>query len=607
MCGISGIYNFKSSPVNRQLLSEITDVIKHRGPDGFGYWFNSRQDIGFGHRRLSIIDLTEAGKQPMTYMGLTITFNGEVYNYIEIRNELKGKGYEFKTESDTEVLLAAYHYKGKHCLNDIDGMFAFAIWDENKNELFCARDRFGEKPFYYYLDDKRLIFGSEIKQLFASGINREADPEMLHKYCSEDSFSDSNNLYRTFYKNISQLPPSHYLLIKSDKTIVYQKYWEINYKQQNSKLTFNQAVENFEQLFNESIKRRMRSDVPIGTSLSGGLDSTSIVAEICRQNQDVKLNTFTASFPNFEKDETKFIKIFKEHHANVNDYYALPTADELTRDLDNLFYHQDEPIGSTSIYAQYRVMKLANEHGITVLLDGQGADEFIGGYNQYWPVRLREMFIANDKNYLSEKKNIKELIGFEQNINHQLAFMLKHPQTHETISRLKNLLVKRKTPLLVQPLKADFYLLKNINFKTSVNWSNLNSVLNHSVFYDGLQSLLRYADRNSMAHSREIRLPFLYHKLVEFVFSLPSQFKMHNGWSKIILRQSQNDKLPSEICWRKEKVGYATPQREWLKNDQIMEMEIDQRSKLERLNLFDINYLQKADTWKILNLYQLLK
>ncbi len=607
MCGIAGIYKLDGSSIDDRTLHQMTDVISYRGPDGFGYWFNEDHAVGFGHRRLSILDLSEAGRQPMHYMGLTITFNGEIYNYIELRKELQDKGYVFKTNTDTEVLLAAYHHKGKECLKDLDGMFSFAIWDEARKELFAARDRFGEKPFYYHAGAEQFVFGSEIKQIVSAGVPKEVNPAMLYQYSLNDSLSLPSDIKQTFYKNIFQLPHAHYLLLKSDGKILIDNYWKIDHERMNNTISLEDAADTFNALLSESISRRLRSDVPVGTSLSGGLDSTTIAGFICRSNENIKLHTFTVSFKDFEKDETKFIKIIKDRYPNIDDRYVSPTAEDLIKDLDDLLYHQDEPIASTSMYAQYRVMKLARENNVTVLLDGQGSDEFMAGYNQYWPVRLREMFIKGDKDYAREKKAVKELLGFEQHIGGNLAFMLKYPRMHKNLAGLKKMLTGSAAPESYNPLNAEYFKPEERKNEPPVNWSDLNSVLNNSMTRDGLQNLLRYADRNSMAHSREVRLPFLYHKLVEFVFTLPSHYKMNDGWSKLLLRKAQDPYLPAEICWRKEKVGYETPQKAWMSQPALIQMQAERRQVLKDLKLFDPKFIDSTDDWKILNLYQLVK
>lgn len=607
MCGIAGIYKLNGSSVDDATLHRMTDIISYRGPDGFGYWYNKDHTVGFGHRRLSILDLSEAGRQPMEYMGLTISFNGEIYNYIELRKELQDKGYVFKTNTDTEVLLAAYHHKGKDCLKDLDGMFSFAIWDEARKELFAARDRFGEKPFYYHAGSGQFVFGSEIKQIISAGISKEVNPTMLYQYCINDSLSVSSDLKQTFYKTIFQLPHAHYLLVNNEGKIVIENYWKINHERINHTISLEDAAGTFNTLLSESIERRLRSDVPVGTSLSGGLDSTTIAGFICRSDKNLKLNTFTVSFKDFEKDETKYIKIFKDRYPNIDDRYVSPTAEDLIRDLDDLLFHQDEPIISTSMYAQYRVMKLAKENNVTVLLDGQGSDEFMGGYNQYWPVRLREMFIKGDRNYAAEKQAIKELLGFEQNIGGNLALMLKYPHLHKNLAGLKKALGRRTVTESYNPLNPGYFKPGETKTASSVDWSDLNSVLNNAITSDGLQNLLRFADRNSMAHSREVRLPFLYHKLVEFVFTLPSHYKMNEGWSKLLLRKAQDTYLPPAICWRREKVGYETPQSVWMSRPALVQKQAEERLMLKDLKLFDQKFIDSVDSWKILNLYQLVK
>jgi asparagine synthase (glutamine-hydrolysing) len=607
MCGISGIYKLNGSSVDPMQLRSMTDRIQHRGPDGFGYWYDPDNNICLGHRRLAILDLTENGRQPMEFLGLTITFNGEIYNYLELKEYLGYQGYQFKTNTDTEVLLALYHYLGKDCVNELDGMFSFAIWDSSKRELFCARDRFGEKPFYFTSDTTSFTFASEIKQFFELGVSREINREVLYRYCTHDTLNNPTNMWDTFFKNIKQLPPGHSVTVKRDGSMKIDKYWDLDYQNQaNQNLSLGEAAEQFNELLRISVTRRLRSDVTVGTSLSGGLDSTSIAGQICRLDGVYGLNTFTASFPGYEKDETQFIGLFKKRYPGISDHYVTPTPDELYSDLNKLFFHQDEPIGSTSIYAQYRVMQLAKQQNVTVLLDGQGADEYLGGYNQCWPVRLRELYRRNRQQYRSEKKKLKELLGFEQKIGINLAVMLLYPAFHSKLSKIWKLLHKKQLAEINPPLKSDFFNGSDI-LTSDVNWSDLNHVLYHSLLHSGLQDLLRFADRNSMAHSREVRLPFLYHKLVEFSFSLPSSLKMNDGWSKLVLRSSQDKFLPTEICWRKEKIGFATPQATWLSSKVIQPVISEARRKVEQSKIFNERFLETASPWKLINLSYLVK
>lgn len=276
MCGIAGIISFKES-VDLQRLKRMTDVIVHRGPDGEGHWLNNTNKVGFGHRRLSIIDLSDNAKQPMHYADgrYTITFNGEIYNYIEIRKELLSKGYKFYSESDTEILMALYDLKREDCLQDLDGMFAFSIWDNKEQSLFCARDRFGEKPFYYYRNDNEFVFASEIKQFFAAGIQKEINPQVVFYYMNYNIEGNPYHPEQTFFRNIDQLMPASYLILRNNGMMM-KKYWDLDAKEV-SKLSFSDSVEKFTELFNTSLKRRMRSDVPVGSCLSGGLDRKSVV------------------------------------------------------------------------------------------------------------------------------------------------------------------------------------------------------------------------------------------------------------------------------------------------------------------------------------------
>lgn len=556
MCGIAGIYNLNQSQVSLTNLKKMTDVITHRGPDGEGHWLNSNGTLGFGHRRLSIIDLTENGKQPMHYADgrYTITFNGEIYNYIELKNELKLKGYQFVSDTDTEVLLALYDLKKEACLQDLDGMFSFAIWDEKLQTLFCARDRFGEKPFHYFKNDNEFVFASEIKQFWELGIDKKINQEKLLTYAKTGALENSNQITETFYQSIEKLDAAHYLMINADKKISIQKYWDIQTHLKPFEGTIEQAAELFLQLFTDSIRLRLRSDVAVGSSLSGGLDSSSIVMLIdALKGNEINQNTFSARFKNFSKDEGEHIEEVVKACKNVNVHYTWPDKDFFEESFEKVTYHQDEPFGSASIVAQYSVMELAKKNNVTVLLDGQGADEYLAGYLPYYHTYLSQLFYSNSKLYKSEVS--------AYNSFHQLSSPYIDISKTET-KRMKIGRMRRKI------------LQQNLPYKNA-----LQSVLKENTTVNGLKELLRYADRNSMAHSREVRLPFLSHKLVEFVFSLPDEFKLNSGWTKFVLRKSMDKILPQSICWRVDKIGYEPPQHLWIKSDKFNQ-EIQQASKM---------------------------
>ena len=545
MCGIAGIVAF-NGVVESEKLKAMTDIIVHRGPDGEGQWLNGAHNVGFGHRRLSIIDLSENGKQPMHYANgrYTITFNGEIYNYIELREKLKHRGYRFVSGSDTEVLLAMYDLKKETCLEDLDGMFAFAIWDEREQTLFCARDRFGEKPFHYYIDKHQFVFASEIKQFWAYGISKKTTEKRLRAFINNGEVDDSNEEESTFYETIKRLDAATYMVVTKDKKPVKQKYWSVEVEQ-SFKGNLRSASDQFLELLTDSVKMRLRSDVPVGSSLSGGLDSSSIVMLIDRlKGESVIQNTFSARFKNFAKDEGKYIEEVVKACCAINAQYTWPDEDYFLSVFDQVTYHQDEPYGSGSIVAQYAVMQLAKERNVTVLLDGQGADEYLAGYHSQYYTYLGQLFYNDRKKYNREYGSYSNL----QNLNQPIEDFRSKESLRQQLGRHKRLLLGQS-----MPVPANALALK----------------LKFDLQTDGLKTLLRYADRNSMAHSREVRLPFLSHKLVEFVFSLPDDFKLKEGWSKYVLRNSMQGILPRDICWRTDKIGFEPPQNNWMNSGKV--------------------------------------
>ncbi|HSU28733.1 MAG TPA: asparagine synthase (glutamine-hydrolyzing) [Chitinophagaceae bacterium] len=593
MCGIAGIISAASSALqgDRHItlqirLKAMTDAISHRGPDGEGIWINTDGRAGFGHRRLSIIDLSAAAAQPMHYpfstgsditSRYTIIHNGEIYNYRELRDELSREKYVFRTQSDTEVMLAAYDYWQEDCLDQFEGMFAFAIWDEQEKEFFAARDRFGEKPFFYHYDGSGLVFGSEMKAIWAAGVSKTPNLKMLFNFITLGYVDNPGKPGEVFFENIHKLPPASFLKYRPGKEEpVIEKYWDLDPSLQDKKTDEAAAIEKFNSLLKESINKRLRSDVLTGTSLSGGLDSSSIAAishELKASNQSHK--SFTAIFPGFEKDESLFADQVARSLGLAS--YTVPvSAEGLARDWDQLVYHQEEPFSSASIYAQYKVFELAHQNGVKVLLDGQGADETLAGYHQYYKWYWQELFhqrklFRSGEIKAARKNGVNEGFG-PRNIVASLFPDLA------TVVLERQYLVKalRQDDLnrdFVKGQSKDAYYSRPAHF-------NLNGALFFNTFVHGLEELLRYADRNSMAHGRECRLPFLDHSLVEFVFSLPSHFKIRQGWTKWILRETMKGRLPDTIAWRKEKIGFEPPQQEWMNHKDIRERVQEARRKL---------------------------
>jgi asparagine synthase (glutamine-hydrolysing) len=583
MCGIAGIISLDPSFVSAGRIKKMTDALVHRGPDAEGYWVNSV--VALGSRRLSIIDLSNAGNQPMHYLDrYIIIHNGEIYNYPELKEELQKKDYSFFSRTDTEVIAAAYDCWGEECVDHFDGMFAFAIWDEKEKELFAARDRFGEKPFFYFTDKEQFIFASEMKALWAAGIDRKVNLKLLFNYLTIGYVDNPNIPEETFFENIFKLPAASCLqlsLKESSGTTpslqpLITNYWDLEIENENKKITDAEAIEKFGSLFQQSVKRRLRSDVPVGTSLSGGLDSSSIISTLHTLTiHNSQLTAFSSIFPGFEKDESEFAELVADTYS-LKHLTTTPDVISLQNDLEKLFYYQEEPFGSASIYAQYKVYELARQHGIKVLLDGQGADETLAGYHKYYKWYWQELFKKRELSSSHELQAAKEL-GITESFGWKNRVAALFPEFATIFLERQYLL----NALRHEDLTKDFTRLQSKEaYYITPEIFTLNGVLYFNTCMHGLEELLRYADRNSMAHSREVRLPFLNHELVEFVFSLPANFKIRKGWTKWLLRETMKDKLPAEIIWRKDKTGFEPPQQLWMQNNNVQKLITEAKQKL---------------------------
>jgi asparagine synthase (glutamine-hydrolysing) len=623
MCGIVGIFDLNNTFLDVDLLAKMTNAIRHRGPDGEGYllantvgksyelaggqdtsdaiWashypFSPKKKIGdvisqagnfnmaFGHRRLSIIDLSPASHQPMCNENGTIwiVYEGEIYNYVELREELRNKGYRFRTHGDTEVILYAYEEWGYSCLNKFNGMWAFALWDSCRGRIFCARDRFGIKPFYYYIDGKLFAFASEIKALLEHPqVKRQLNEEAVYNYLMWGFVDHSAD---TFFSGIRQLASGHYLLLDRLGGISIEKWWHLDVHhglEDISEIGVSDVAGKLASLLEDSVRIRLRSDVPIGACLSGGLDSSSIVClanklmfndgAIARKIVGDRQRTFSSCHNDQRVDERKFIEaVIQRTGAEKN--YVFPDGTEMWEELPEMVRHLEEPFGGTSFYAQWCVIKKAKERGIKVLLDGGGGDELLAGYHSYYGTFLLNLFLAGKlARCLSEANKIAGLIG--------LANMLSITGMVAATS------IYRSLPLQLQiagsRLHADLrgtHMHRYINqsfskkfFRESVlhlrdltgSYMNLQERLSLDV-YARLGGDLRYQDRASTAFAVEVRVPFLDYRLVEFVFSLPASYKIHGGWTKWILREAMKGIIPEEIRLRQDKLGFPTPERQWL-------------------------------------------
>jgi len=598
MCGIAGIISSHANSVQLQQLQTMATALAHRGPDGEQCWIHSQGNLGFAHRRLAIIDLSEHAAQPFHYLHYTLIYNGEIYNYQELKIQLQQQGYHFTSTSDTEVIPAAFDYWGAGFLKHLDGMFAFALWDEKKQQLLIARDRFGEKPLYYWADYQQrgrfeqFIFASEMKALWAAGVKKAVSGTMMLNYLTLGYVSDPTRKTATFYQDILSLPPGHFLTVQPSLGKVQMTRWyhpEKAIRETCFNGTEAAAIDRFTQLFHTSVQRRLRSDVAVGSSLSGGIDSASIAAMITKINKSPhSFETFSAVFPGYAKDESSYIATTAEH-LGLTSHTITPTANDLEQHWQQFIDHQEEPLQSSSVFTQYMVYHLAKEKGIKVLLDGQGADEILGGYTRYMHWYLQQLIRTDASAFMKERKLLTQhqfLDGWGWR-HYAAAFF-----PEKTAGQLQK---KAQQQQERHPFIDKEFLSKFQNPSTLIKpvVKQLEDILFYNSFNTGLQELLRYADRNSMAHSREVRLPFLFHELVEFVFALPSSLKVKEGFTKWILRKTAAPLLPETIVWRNGKTGYEPPQEQWMQSSFLQELVREAKVKLTDARVLDKEVIKK--------------
>lgn len=584
MCGIAGIIgpSALSSQASQERLKAMTDSLRHRGPDGEGRHLETTGSacVALGHRRLSIIDPTPASAQPLSFLDrYVISHNGEIYNAPQLRAGFERKGLSFRSRGDAEVIAAAYHLRREACAEDFDGMFAFALWDREEETLFCARDRFGEKPFHYHYDEEKglLSFASEMKALWAGGIPRIPKPHAFLHFLTLGITEHPGIPELTFYDGILRLPPAHYLHFHpASKQLTISRYWDLD-KLSCVNIDPTEAVRQFSKLFEDSLASRLQADVRIGLTLSGGIDSGAIASGCFGKVTD----SVSAVFPGFIRDESKSIARMAAL-AGLQSHLVEPNATMLEDGMDTLAYHQEEPFGSSGILAQFAVHQLAADQGIRVLLDGQGADETLGGYDRYAQWYLHE--VIRNKGWRQASVEAKALAanGFlpEWGRRHHLAAYAPG---------LTSALLERKTHRLHAGLSEindqfrDAYSGAGFIQKPLVD--RLNDILYADTLGGPLQTLLRYADRNAMAHSIESRFPFLQHELVEFIFSLPPSLKFREGFSKWILRENCRSRVPEDITWPHGKTGFEPPQSVWMKNKNLQRSIRAAQEKLTDLNI----------------------
>ena len=586
MCGIGGIINKNNKSVEELLIHQMTDIIAHRGPDSSGSYLY--KNIAFGHRRLSILDLSSSGHQPMKYLDdLVITYNGEIYNFIEIREELIQKGYIFDSNSDTEVILKAYHYWGKTCVNYFNGMWSFSILDIKQKIVFCSRDRFGVKPFYYIENNDLFSFGSEISQLLPFLPNRILNKKVALDYLISGIEECSNE---TFFKDIYLLKGGHNLVFDlQTNSYEIERYYNLKLSDQK-----NTSVDDYIQELKRSITLRLRSDVKVGTCLSGGIDSSTIssFASTIYQNSNEKFMAIHAKSSEYKTDESEFAKIVSKI-ANINLNFVEPSYSDFKSNILSIIKIQQEPFGSLSITMQYFVFKKAKELGCIVMLDGQGGDETLLGYERYYPAIVKsKKGIAKLKALLQSSKNSR--LSLLDTIKYQYYFS-------NYKLRLKRLKFKNsfyKSEILNEYESEELRII-------SESYNDISILQKNEIESSQLPHLLKYEDRNSMANSIESRLPFLDYKLVELSLNTNNSLKIKDGWTKFILRKAAETILPKEIVWRKTKLGFNAPEKTWTKEfENEMIKEIEQSEILNNFIHFKKLYFKNLDLrtkWRLYN------
>ncbi len=557
MCGICGILRHDGRPVDPAVVRGMMDLLRHRGPNDEGEFHED--GVGLGHLRLSIIDLSSAGRQPMFSADerQVLVFNGEVYNYLELREELAAKGHVFRTKTDSEVLLAAYREWGAGCLERFNGMFAFAVYDRTDRSLFCARDRFGIKPLYTLETDELFAFASEIPPLLAlQPHSPEADDRAVFDYLA---FNRTDQDEHTFFRDVRKV--QHGTTITVREGSVRRTRW-YNLRERVGETSL--APEEWRERFFHSLRLRLRSDVPVGVCLSGGIDSSSIVSSLTRNFGLGELHTFSAVYgEGVTGDESAFIETLRPFLRNM--HFTRPDGDTLFEDIPRFVRALGEPVPSTSPYAQFKVMELAREH-VVVTLDGQGADEELAGYHYFFGFLFKELLRKGKLDRLAVEvtsylRNHRSLLGLKT----LLFFLL--PGSMRTRNRVKTRAYLH--PDFIARGGARSSLAGDLYGSPSLR----DALLDH--FEYKLEHLLKWEDRNSMAFSLEARVPFLDHELVEDTLSLPRRSYIDHGTTKKILREAMRGILPEPVRQRRDKIGFLTPEAEWFRGPRFREYLFD--------------------------------
>lgn len=624
MCGIVGILSLRDTPINKIEVENFKNSLHHRGPDGHGTFIASDHKIGLGHTRLSIIDLTDNSSQPMGYDNgrYHITYNGEIYNFSELKKELKQIGYKFKSTGDTEVILASYKHWGDKCNLKFNGMWSFAIWDNKKKELFVSRDRFGVKPLYYMLNEKFFFFASELKSFMH--LEKKHQPNFDNNYLIYLSQRFSNQSYltskNTFLKNVFELPPGHQLKINYNKNIKIEKWWSTRDHLEKPLKNYEDQVNRFKEIFYDACKIRMISDVETSTSLSGGLDSSSIVHVInsfkndSRSDSNISYphNTFILDYKNEKNNETDYAISATENLSLIKNIIELDINKVSPEEIIKIIYHQEDVSGDDGL-GPWNIYKNIRKKNIKVSIDGHGGDELLAGYSGYPRISMKDC-------------------KFPRDLYRWFDLFKTHLRMNEDVSKNENIFQlfleflnkKSKSYLKLNSTKINDINIFNqnpgnyssIEFDNMENFSSLNKELYIDYHYRAMQMNLRKYDKFSMAHGVECRFPFLDWRLATYTFSLDSKIKINKGLSKSILRDCMKNKLNKKILKRIKKKGFNPANNlfnktmsqfinDTIRSSDFKDLEFIDKSKVDLLlNSKNLNY---KEVFKLVQIYFLIK
>jgi asparagine synthase (glutamine-hydrolysing) len=595
MCGIAGRFNFKTGrPVDAGTIRTMCDFLSHRGPDGHGVWTDGA--IGLGHRRLAIIDLSDAGRQPMATPDgdLNVTFNGEIYNFLELRRELEGRGHVFNSRTDTEVILAAYREWGVGCLDRLRGMFALALWDARRRRLFVARDRIGKKPLHYHIDRDGIAFASEPKAFLAdAGFEPRPDLEALSAYLTYQYVPSP----KSAFAGVCKLPPAHYLIVE-DEQVRTERYWKLSYASKRVIAEADAEAELIERL-REAVRIRMISDVPLGAFLSGGVDSSTIVA-LMAQISSAPVKTFSIGFDEETFDELPFARAVAQRYAT--DHHEFVVRPDAARILDRLVWHYNEPFADSSAIPTYYLSQMARQH-VTVALNGDAGDENFAGYRRYITPSAAETFDRLPgpvrKTIAVAARSVRGQVGsasLAARAGRWLRWVSDTPENrygrHVTIfsSELKAAICR---PEFLAHDAVDATLLLQRVFEQSDAPNFVDTLLDVDVTYYLPDCLLVKVDIATMAHGLEGRSPMLDHEFMEFAASLPADLKLRGADTKYLLKKAARRLLPESNVSR-EKKGFSVPMEAWLRKE-LRELTADLLldGRLERRGYFNQTIVQQ--------------